>query len=205
VSAGILGLSLCRPEGRPRRQSSTPLPPHRGRHHDGGVAGAWRVEVGADGEAPRALRARATAKRCDQAGHIFGHTWVRGERGSTHNVLIDLAPRPGLEPGTLRINRTARCSAVSSIGSWRYSIPAGYIFHEIRRVSAQRAPSVRQIEPTPHTAKAADDEADERTAVPSTESGLGRWRSLVPILPPSPATNDCFRPLSGHWNAVLPN
>ena len=71
-----------------------------GRHHDCGVAGVRRVEVGADGEALRAFRARATAKRCDQAGHIFGHTWVRGERGSTLNVLIDLAPRPGLEPGT---------------------------------------------------------------------------------------------------------
>jgi integrase len=54
-----------------------------------------RVEVGADGQTLCAVRARATAKRCEQAGHIFGHTWVRGERGSTHNVLIDLAPRIG--------------------------------------------------------------------------------------------------------------
>jgi hypothetical protein len=58
------------------------------------------VEVGTDGEALCALRTRATAYRCEQAGHIFGHTWFRGRRGSAHNVLIDLAPRPGREPGT---------------------------------------------------------------------------------------------------------
>jgi hypothetical protein len=60
--------------------------------------GAWKV--GTDGEAVCALRARATTHGCDQTGNIFGHTWVRDERGSTHKALIDLAPRPGLEPGT---------------------------------------------------------------------------------------------------------
>jgi integrase len=54
-----------------------------------------RVEIGADGQTLCAVRARATAKRCEQAGHIFGHTWVRGERGSMYKVLIDLAPRIG--------------------------------------------------------------------------------------------------------------
>jgi len=45
------------------------------------------VEIGADGEALCALRTRATAYGCEQAGHIFGHTWVGGKRGSAHNVL----------------------------------------------------------------------------------------------------------------------
>ena len=60
--------------------------------------GAWKSELMVKRYAhfaPEQLRSAAT-----RLGTFFGHTWVRGERGGTHNVLIDLAPRPGLEPGT---------------------------------------------------------------------------------------------------------
>jgi hypothetical protein len=35
----------------------------------------------------------------DSRAH-FWDSWGRRKRGSAHNVLIDVAPRPGLEPGT---------------------------------------------------------------------------------------------------------
>ena len=53
------------------------------------------MEVGTDGEALCALRTGATAYCCEQAGHIFGHTWVRGKRGSEHNVLNNWLPDQG--------------------------------------------------------------------------------------------------------------
>jgi hypothetical protein len=39
-------------------------------------------------------------RRAEFLWHILGHNWVRDRRGGAHDVLIDLAPRPGLEPGT---------------------------------------------------------------------------------------------------------
>lgn len=56
-------------------------------------AGARRVEVGTNGQTPRALRAPATAYCSDQPGHIF-----LGAAGSAANA--DARPRRGLEPGT---------------------------------------------------------------------------------------------------------
>jgi hypothetical protein len=39
-------------------------------------------------------------RRAEFLWHILGHTWVRDKRGSAHNVLIDLAPRPEPEPAS---------------------------------------------------------------------------------------------------------
>jgi len=52
-----------------------------GRHHDGRTAGAGRVEVRADGEALRALRAGATAGGGRQTGYIF--VYVAEKRNAT--------------------------------------------------------------------------------------------------------------------------
>ena len=61
--------------------------------------GAWKSR--ADGEALRALRAGATARGGGQAGYIFVYTGPQSEpREARATPLIDLAPRPGLEPGT---------------------------------------------------------------------------------------------------------
>jgi integrase len=45
--------------------------------------GAWKSElmVRRYAHSPEKLR-----YCCEQAGHIFGHTWLRGERGSEHNI-----------------------------------------------------------------------------------------------------------------------
>jgi hypothetical protein len=45
-----------------------------GRYHDGGTAGAWRVEIRRDGAALRALRAGAIAGGGKQTGYIFVYT-----------------------------------------------------------------------------------------------------------------------------------
>ena len=45
---------------------------------------------------------------CKQAGHIFGHTWVRGERGSAHNVLIDFGSPTRARTWDLRIRQYGR-------------------------------------------------------------------------------------------------
>ncbi len=60
--------------------------------------GAWKSELMVKRYAhfaPEQLRTAA-----NRLGTFLGTPWIRGKRGSAHNVLIDLAPRPGLEPGT---------------------------------------------------------------------------------------------------------
>ena len=53
------------------------------------------MEVGTDGEALCALRTGATAYCCEQAGHIFGHTWVRNKRGKPRKLLNNWLPDQG--------------------------------------------------------------------------------------------------------------
>ena len=69
------------------------------------------MEVGTDGEALRALRARATTKRCDQAGHIF---WTYlGPRQTRNTAEHFLGPNPTALRDTPSLRSAPRGSTIA--------------------------------------------------------------------------------------------